>query len=98
MLTKTLSLIMAATLLLSMPHAVEARRNDQGDAREDVRNGKVKKLHEIVEPVKKRMKGMQYITSEYDPVALVYRLKFIDKDRVRFVDVDAQTGKIISQR
>ncbi|HEX8056429.1 MAG TPA: PepSY domain-containing protein, partial [Novosphingobium sp.] len=34
---------------------------------------------------------------EYDPAAMVYRLKFIRQGRVVFVDVDARSGTIISQ-
>jgi uncharacterized membrane protein YkoI len=41
---------------------------------------------------------MQYLGPEYDPSAQVYRLKFINKDRVIFVDVDARTGNILRQR
>jgi uncharacterized membrane protein YkoI len=41
---------------------------------------------------------MQYLGPEYDSFAQVYRLKFIDKDRVIFVDVDARSGEIIRQQ
>ncbi len=97
-MTKSLSLILAAFLALSLSQPVEARRNDQGGAREDVQKGKVKSLREIEAKVLPRMRKMQYLGPEYDSTAQVYRLKFIDKDRVRFVDVDARTGKIIRQR
>ncbi len=97
-MTKSLTLILAAFLALSLSQPVEARRNDQGGAREDVQKGKVKSLREIEAKVLPRMRKMQYLGPEYDSTAQVYRLKFIDKDRVRFVDVDARTGKIIRQR
>ena len=97
-MTKSLSLILAAFLALSLSQPIEARRNDQGGAREDVQKGKVKSLREIEAKVLPRMRKMQYLGPEYDSTAQVYRLKFIDKDRVRFVDVDARTGKIIRQR
>lgn len=97
-MTKTLSLILAGCLALSASTAIQARPDDQGTVREDVQKGKVMKLREIEASVLPRMRPMQYLGPEYDSVAQVYRLKFIDKDRVRFVDVDARTGKIIRQR
>ena len=39
---------------------------------------------------------MQYLGPEYDPIAMAYRLKFIGKGRLYYVDVDARSGKIIS--
>jgi uncharacterized membrane protein YkoI len=102
MTSKTALLIAALTgpvltgLVLTAP--VQARRDDQGFAREDVQKGKVKSLREIEAGVVPRMRGMQYLGPEYDSVAQVYRLKFIDRDRVIFVDVDARTGGVLRQR
>jgi len=42
--------------------------------------------------------GAQYLGPEYDPLAVVYRLKFIKDGHVVFVDVDARSGEIIGQR
>lgn len=86
----------AAPLLTAA--SVEARRGEQADAREDAQAGKVKKLREIEGSVIPRMRGMQYLGPEYDPGPQVYRLKFLDGDRVIFVDVDARTGGILRQR
>ncbi|NJM50764.1 MAG: hypothetical protein HC843_07705 [Sphingomonadales bacterium] len=91
-------LIIAVAAMLAMPISAEARRNDQGAGREDVQQGKVKTPREIVDMVKPKMRGMQYLTFEYYPSMLVYRLKFLDGERVRFVDVDARTGRIISMK
>jgi hypothetical protein len=55
-------------------------------------------LREIEANIVPRMRGMQYLGPEYDSSAQVYRLKFIDRDRVIFVDVDARTGNVIRQR
>ena len=86
----------AIALLTAFP--ADARRGEQDDARQDMAAGKVKSLREIEASVVPRMRGMQYLGPEYDPSAQVYRLKFINKDRVIFVDVDAKTGGILSQR
>lgn len=98
MMTRIISLSLALSLAAALPVAADARRDDQGGAREDVQNGKVMSLRQIEASVLPRMSGMQYLGPEYDSAAQVYRLKFIDKGRVRFVDVDARTGRILRQR
>lgn len=87
---------MLAAITASLP--ADARRGEQDDAREDMQQGKVKSLREIEGNVVPRMRGMQYLGPEYDPSAQVYRLKFINKDRVIFVDVDGKTGGVLRQR
>jgi uncharacterized membrane protein YkoI len=86
------------SIALLSPAAADPRRGEQNDARQDMRAGKVKSLREIEANIVPRMRGMQYLGPEYDPTAQVYRLKFIDRDRVIFVDVDARTGNILRQR
>ncbi len=98
MLNKTSVLAALALALLSSSMPVDARRGEQDDVRQDMRAGKVKSLRELEASVIPRMRGMQYLGPEYDNSAQVYRLKFIDRDRVIFVDVDARTGKILRQR
>jgi hypothetical protein len=93
---KILFLAMLAAISCSLP--ADARRGEQDDARQDWQQGKVKSLREIEGSVVPRMRGMQYLGPEYDPSAQVYRLKFINKDRVIFVDVDGKTGGILRQR
>jgi hypothetical protein len=92
----TLAALALAMLPLSAP--AEARRGEQDEARQDMRAGKVKPLREIESSVVPRMRGMQYLGPEYDPNAQVYRLKFINRDRVIFVDVDGRTGGVLRQR
>jgi hypothetical protein len=90
------SVIALAAVSVALP--AEARRGEQDDARQDMAAGKVKPLREIEGSVVPRMRGMQYLGPEYDPTAQVYRLKFIDKNRVIFVDVDGKTGGVLRQR
>ncbi len=92
-----LAVVALALLSGSMP-ADAARRGEQVDVRQDMRAGKVKSLREIEASVIPRMRGMQYLGPEYDNFAQVYRLKFIDRDRVIFIDVDARTGGVLRQR
>lgn len=87
-----------ALALLSANMSSASRQREQDDVREDTRNGKVKKFRQIESSIVARMRGMQYLGPEYDAPTQVYRLKFIDRDRVIFVDVDARTGEILRQR
>jgi uncharacterized membrane protein YkoI len=89
---------MFASIAMLGPVTADPRRGEQNEAREDMKAGKIKRLPEIEAIIVPRMRGMQYLGPEYDPVAQVYRLKFINRDRVIFVDVDARTGNVIRQR
>lgn len=87
----------AVALVLS-PMGVSAEpRGEQGQVRKEMRAGNVRSLREIERRVLPTMHGMQYLGPEYDPAAMVYRLKFIRDGRVVFVDVDARSGEIIRQ-
>ena len=70
--------------------------SEQGQVRKDTRAGNVRSLREIEKRVLPTMPNMQYLGPEYDPAAMAYRLKFISKGRVVFVDVDARSGSIIN--
>jgi hypothetical protein len=91
-LTKTLFAIVALTVVV--PAAASQRPSEQNDARRDLRNGNVQSLRDIERRVLPMKPGMQYLGPEYDPEAMVYRLKFMRDGRVVFVDVDARTGQI----
>lgn len=98
MMNKIFGLPLLAIFLLAASQSADARRDDQGGAREDMQAGKVMSLREIEGKIVPRMRGMQYLGPEYDSTVQVYRLKFINKDRVVFVDVDGRTGGILRQR
>lgn len=91
-----MSAIAASVITAAAP--AEGRRGEQADARQDMAAGKVKSLREIEASIVPRMRGMQYLGPEYDPSAQVYRLKFINGNRVIFVDVDGRTGGVLRQR
>ena len=97
---RLISALLAGTLVLSGYSAIPAgaqSRDDQGKARKESNEGRQLTSREIEKIVLPQMKGMDYLTFEYDSVAKVYRLKFIKDGHVVFVDVDARTGKIISR-
>lgn len=98
MLIRTFLFPIIASLALLTPALADARRGEQDEARQDMRAGKVKSLREIEANIVPRMRGMQYLGPEYDSSAQVYRLKFIDGNRVIFVDIDGRNGNVLRQR
>ncbi len=94
----TLCLGLLATILTAMEPAVAGRRNEQAAAREHSNAGREMKLKDIEARILPRMRGMEYLGPEYDASSQIYRLKFINRSRVIFVDVDARNGAILSQR
>ena len=92
--------IALTALLLALPTtpSVAAPGDTQGQVRKDMRAGNVRSLREIEQAILPTMPGMQYLGPEYDPAAMAYRLKFIRDGRVVFVDVDARSGQVLSQR
>ena len=83
--------------LLPAPLSAQQRPDEQNGARRGLRSGEVLSLRDIERRVFPSKQGMQYLGPEYDPAAMVYRLKFIRDGRVVFVDVDARTGQVISE-
>ena len=92
--------LLFAPLLLALPLAAHAKppRDPQGEARKEVREGNVRSLRDIERRVLPTKRDMQYLGPEYDPAAMAYRLKFIRNGRVVFVDVDARSGQVLSER
>jgi len=87
-------------LALAIPGIASAGgpHDEQNDARRDLRAGNIRSLPSIERQVLPTMRGMEYLGPEYDPDAMVYRLKFIHNGRVVFVDVDARTGQVRGRR
>ncbi|QFT77394.1 PepSY domain-containing protein [Erythrobacter sp. THAF29] len=75
----------------------EQSRNDQGEARKEMKAGNQLSLREIERRVLPRMRGSEYLGPAYDATARAYRLKFIKNGRVTYIDVDARTGQIINR-
>ena len=104
MMFRLLAPLAAVSLLASsvgapVAHAQNVSGDEQRAARKGVRDGKVLPLKEIERRVVPQMQagGMEYLGPAYDPVAKAYRLKFIKNGKVTFVDIDAQSGQILSR-
>jgi uncharacterized membrane protein YkoI len=91
------SFILAFALAVPVVPAHADTGGEQGEVRRERQAGNVRSLRDIERQIVPKMSGMQYLGPEYDPAAMAYRLKFIEKGKVYFVDVDARTGRIISQ-
>jgi hypothetical protein len=97
-MNKLLASILAAALLVPGAPALAQQRNDQGEARKEMRAGNVLSLRQIESQVVPRKRGQQYLGPAYDSTAMAYRLKFIDaKGHVTYVDVDARTGRVLGE-
>ena len=95
-MNKVLASILAAAELLPGAPALAQHRNDQGEARKEMRAGNTLSLRQIESMIVPRMKGQQYLGPAYDSTAMAYRLKFIDRQgRVTYVDVDARSGRVL---
>ena len=96
----TAFLMLAASALLVSATAttpVFAKRDEQGQVREDMRAGNVRSLRDIEATILPQMRGSKYLGPEYDPAAMAYRLKFIQGGRVVWLDVDARTGRVLGR-
>ena len=71
---------------------------DQTDMRAQQSAGEVMKTSQIETIVLPRMRGMQYLGPAYDSRSQIYTLKFMNRDRVIFVEVDGRTGSVLRQR
>lgn len=87
-------LALALAMPAASPLAAQAR-NEQGEARKEMRAGNVLSLREIEARILPQMRGAEYLGPAYDSTAMAYRLKFIRDGRVLFVDVDARTGRVL---
>ncbi len=75
----------------------EGRRRDQDAAYAAMRTGAVLPLREIEGRVMPRMGGADYLGPEFDPGSGTYRLKFMNRGSVTWIDVDGRTGAIIGR-
>jgi hypothetical protein len=97
---KSLSILAACALAAGAGPIVTASAQQSGmqsRMRAATGGGRLLSLDQIEARVLPSMRGMQYLGPEFDPVAMAYRLKFISRGRVVFVDVDGHTGRIIGE-
>lgn len=97
-----LSLVMITGALgvsLASPLLAKDKRDGQDAVREQREKGEVMSLRQIEGRVVPQMQGMEYLGfDDYDENEQIYRLRFIEGNRVRFVYVDAVTGRVVRVR
>ncbi len=92
-------LLLAAIGLVAPVQPADARGNqrsrDQEAAYRAAQRGTILPLAAI--RMRFRVPGAQFIGAEFDPRALVYRLKYMRGSEVIWIDVDARTGRPIGR-
>ncbi len=83
-----------AAMLLGASMPAFAQRGDQDEAFAQARAGQIRPLGDIIAQVSGRVPG-NFIGSDYDAATRTYRLKYMQNGTVRFIDVDARTGRVI---
>ena len=98
----TFASIAFAAMLASAPASAQernfdrAQRGDQASARAEMQAGRNLPIRDIERRIIPRMQdGDEYIGFEYDRREQAYRLKFIRNGRMIWVDVDAQSARIL---
>ncbi|KLI63147.1 hypothetical protein [Aurantiacibacter marinus] len=92
------AIALAATLAAApAPASAQDRsRGDQNSARAEMQAGRNMPIRDIERRIIPQMRdGDEYIGFEYDSTAQAYRLKFIRNGRMIWVDVDAQTARVL---
>ena len=88
----------AAGSLADHSYSSQAKqRDDQDEARREMKAGNQLSLREIEKRILPQMGNAEYLGPTYDKASHAYRLKFIENGRVKYVDVDARTGQIINR-
>ncbi len=90
-----LALLGAAAALAATPALAQHAPRDQDRAYSATQGGRSMPLPVIERKVMPFMGGADYLGPEFD--GDTYRLKFMREGRVIWVDVDAQTGRIVDQ-
>lgn len=99
--------IVAASL--SLPVAAQPLNGEQAEARREMRAGNEMRVSELQNrafrslslPICRRGQTskdgrcIEYLGFDYDSSVPGYRFKFVRKDRVFYVDVHAQTGRVL---
>ena len=83
----------AAAAFAATPAAAQHAPRDQDRAYSATQHGRSMPLPQIERKVMPFMGGADYLGPEFD--GDTYRLKFMRDGRVIWVDVDAQTGRIV---
>ena len=97
--TASFGLLLALGIAFAAPAAARDPHAVQFAAQQQMRSGEVMSLRQIETRVVPAMSDMEYLgLDDYDEVNQVYRLRFINGNRVYFVYVNARNGQVIRVR
>jgi len=88
--------VTVAVALLVAGTPVGAQR-EQDSAYRLAKEGTILQLGDILAQVGPHVAG-KYIGSEFDADRVMYRLRYMDGNIVRIIDVDARTGRIVGRK
>ncbi|ANC50424.1 hypothetical protein CP97_14738 [Aurantiacibacter atlanticus] len=95
----SLAICAAVAALAVTPAHAQSRNQSRGDqdrARAEMQAGRNLPIRDIERRIIPQMRSQdEYIGFEYDSTAQAYRLKFIRNGRMIWVDVDAQTARVL---
>jgi uncharacterized membrane protein YkoI len=96
---KRIALLLAAVgpVLLAVPADARPRDREQQSAWRGIQEGRFLPLRTIEGLIVPRMRGADYLGPELDAEMGRYRLKFMHRGEVIWVDVDARTGQVMGQ-
>ena len=90
------ALALAASLAAGAVLAQDRGGGDQANARAELQAGRNLPIREIERRILPQMRpNDEYLGFDYDSTAGAYRLKFIRGGRMIWVDVDAQSARIL---
>lgn len=87
---------LAIALALVSVAVPAAAQREQDDAYRLAKEGQIMQLGDILAQVTPRVGG-KFIGSEFDADHVMYRLRYMDGNTVKNVDVDARTGRILGR-
>ncbi len=88
------TVVLAAALAGAVVPA--AAQREQDNAYRLAKEGQIMQLGDILALVSPHVAG-KFIGSEFDPDHVMYRLRYMQGNTVRNVDVDARTGRILGR-
>lgn len=89
-------LVLIALALAATAAPPAAAQREQDNAYKLAKEGQIMQLGAILAVVSPHVAG-KFIGSEFDPVNVMYRLRYMAGSTVMNVDVDARTGRILGR-
>ncbi|MGE5721104.1 MAG: hypothetical protein ACM3YM_01475 [Sphingomonadales bacterium] len=90
-------ILLIAAVAVAAPGYARPHSREQEVAFEATQEGRLMPLRSIEARIIPQMQGADYLGPELDTGSSRYRLKFLRRDKVIWVDVDGRTGRIVGK-